>query len=55
MKMKEIVMNPRMWKTDYLNLNTKIAKQREEYCRLQVLSGRKDTYNIYEESRRLFK
>lgn len=55
MKMKEIVKETRIWKKDYLNLDVKIAEQRKEYCKLQVLSGRKDTYEIYEESRRLFK
>lgn len=55
MKVREIVTNPHIWKTDYLNLDVKIAEKRKEYCKLQTKLGRKDSYNIYLEAKRRYK
>ena len=57
MKMKEIIpmMNQRIYKTEYLNLDVSVAEKRKEYCRKQNKIGRKDHYKIYEEARRKFK
>lgn len=55
MKMKDKVKEPRIWKDAYLNLDVKVAEQRSEYFKIQYISGRKDTYKIYEEAKRLFK
>lgn len=55
MKMKEKVKETRIWKTEYLNLDVSVAEQRQEYCKIQTESGRKDHYKIYEEARRKYK
>ena len=57
MKMKEIIptMNHRLFKPEYLNLDVSVAEKRQEYCRKQSKSGRKDHYKIYEEARRKYK
>ena len=57
MKMKDRIRKTehRFWKTDYLNTDVKVIKKRKEYCKQHTLSGRKDSFKIYEEARRKFK
>ena len=55
MKMREVVRETRIWKEEYLNLDVKVAEQRREYCKIQNMSGRKDSFKIYTEAKRLFK
>ena len=45
----------RYWKKDFLNTYVTTNNKRKEYCKKQILSGRKDLYNIFEEARRKFK
>ena len=55
MKMKDIVKETRIWKSDYLDLDVKVAEKRKEYCLEQHRLGRTDGYAIYQESRRKYK
>ena len=45
----------RYWKRDFLNTYVTTINKRKEYCKYQTLSGRKDSFKIYEEARRKFK
>ena len=45
----------RYWKKDFLNTYVTTNNKRKEYCKYQTLSGRKDSFKIYEEARRKFK
>ena len=55
MKVKDVITNPRLWKEGFLNLSLDIANERKEYCKEQFGLGRRDTYAIYTEAKRLFK
>ena len=55
MKVKDVITNPRLWKEGFLNLSLDIANERKEYCKEQFDLGRRDTYAIYTEAKRLFK
>ncbi len=57
MKMKDIIpmSEHRYWKNSFLNTLVSTNNKRKEYCKQQVLSGRKDHYNIFEEARRKFR
>ena len=57
MKMKDIIpmSEHRYWKNNFLNTLVSTNNKRKEYCKQQVLLGRKDHYNIFEEARRKFK
>ena len=57
MKMKDIIpmSEHRYWKNSFLNTLVSTNNKRKEYCKQQVLLGRKDHYNIFEEARRKFK
>ena len=41
----------RYWKKDFLNTYVTTNNKRKEYCKYQTLSGRKDSFKIYEEAR----
>ena len=45
----------RYWKKDFLNTYVTTNNKRKENCKYQTLSGRKDSFKIYEEARRKFK
>ncbi len=45
----------RYWKRDFLNTYVTTINKRKEYCKYQTLSGRKDSFKIYEEARRKFR
>jgi len=57
MKMKDVIpmSEHRYWKDSFLNTLVSTNNKRKEYCKQQVLLGRKDNYNIFEEARRKFK
>jgi len=55
MKVKDVITNPRLWKKEFLNLSLDIANERKEYCKKQFGLGRRDTYTIYTEAKRLFR
>lgn len=57
MKMKNVIpmSEHRYWKNSFLNTLVSTNNRRKEYCKQQVLSGRKDHYIIYTEAKRLFK
>ena len=55
MKVKDVITNPRLWKKEFLNLSLDIANERKEYCKKQFGLGRRDTYAIYTEAKRLFR
>ena len=55
MKVKDVIVNPRVWKKEFLNLSLNVANKRREYCKEQTSLGRKDHYIIYTEAKRLFR
>ena len=56
-RMKDVipVSEHSYWKRDFLNTYVSTNNKRKEYCKYQTLSGRKDSFKIYEEARRKFK